>query len=622
MRIIPLSALLIALASLPSSAAEPARPADPLLELVPADCAAVLTVEDLRDHWNSPAVSRLVANVRAFPFVEAWLDSETFHHFEQSREQIETFLGVTLEQFRDDILGDAFVLALRFDPLARPFGAFGQPRGLLLVKPRDPRILAQLIDAFNRAQQDSGELLRVDSRRRGDIAYNVREFPPDSGRPDEFYVDALDGIFAVSNSESLLHSIIDSKTTERAHRAGGTADPTKRPEKTAGASGSIQPTLLGLSRFRAVQRRLPAKALAKLFIDPRAKQMAPFFGPRTDDDRALAFLERQLTAVDYAGAALTIQESGATVHVVEAFDAPKLDPSIQHWAAHPSSSPTADHPIPPSAIGLLSASIDLSAIHDLVTSVIAVRDRSKLEKFETVLTGLFLGQDVVRRILPALGPKVVAYLDAPADDPKPAPDRADDFLFPLVAIVELGREPAPAQPSVAAALENALRTFFALMALDDKRADGRSKLVDRTINSVRVTGIDPPIPFAFAVDHAHNQLVLGTSAAAIARYLEFRSKPSGPSTVNRFRPAAFSAFETFLSIDLHAATRAIDRHRDRVIATLSARDKRPPADIARDLDHLFQVSRLFQSLFIGSRLEPDASAAHQTISLFFSESKK
>ena len=42
-------------------------------------------------------------------------------------------------------------------------------------------------------------------------------------------------------------------------------------------------------------------------------------------------------------------------------------------------------------------------------------DQPKLKNLETVLTGLLLGQDLRTRILPQLGPGVIAYVESPPD---------------------------------------------------------------------------------------------------------------------------------------------------------------------------------------------------------------
>jgi len=112
-------------------AAEPgARPAEALLRLVPPDAAVVLTVEGLRDQARAFSESRLAADLRRLPAVRAWLDSEKYRQFEQSRAMVETILGANLTELRDELLGDAVVLALRL-----PSDPTKEARGLVQHKP-------------------------------------------------------------------------------------------------------------------------------------------------------------------------------------------------------------------------------------------------------------------------------------------------------------------------------------------------------------------------------------------------------------------------------------------------------------------------------------------------------
>ena len=103
-----------------AGAAEPPapRPADALLRLVPPDVAVVVTVEGLRDQTSAFLKSRLAGDLRRLPAVRAWLASEKYQHFERARAQIETLLGANLTDVRDELLGDAVILALRLPPEA------------------------------------------------------------------------------------------------------------------------------------------------------------------------------------------------------------------------------------------------------------------------------------------------------------------------------------------------------------------------------------------------------------------------------------------------------------------------------------------------------------------------
>ncbi len=167
-----------------TTAAEPgARPADALLKLVPPDAGVVLTVEGLRDHARAFAASRLAAELWELPAVKAWLDSEKYQQFQQSRAQIEALVGANLTELRDELLGDAVVLALR---LPREGAAdASQARGLLLFRARDQALLERLIHVVNTGQKESGELAQVVERRAPERPTTSASFrPPPIGSPN------------------------------------------------------------------------------------------------------------------------------------------------------------------------------------------------------------------------------------------------------------------------------------------------------------------------------------------------------------------------------------------------------------------------------------------------------
>jgi hypothetical protein len=167
--------------------------------------------------------------------------------------------------------------------------------------------------------------------------------------------------------------------------------------------------------------------------------------------------------------------------------------------------------------------------------------------------------------------------------------------------------------TVADALDNALRTVLAMTAMDDKRGEGRSRIASRAAAGATVMTLDVPLPFAFAVDRARGHLVMGSSAMAVARYLESSTDPEAGRRFRELQAVAFADAETFLCIDLDALTRLADRYRDRLAKNLAARQKRPAVDVERDLDHVLALARLFRAAFVTSRMEPDATAVHRTL---------
>jgi hypothetical protein len=617
-----------------AGADEPGQPAEGLLRLVPPEATVVLTVEGLRDHARTLATSRLVAELRRLPVVHSWLNSDKYRQFERSCLEIETVLGVKLTALRDELLGDAVVLVLRLAPDAPTDPS--QARGLLVLRARDRALLSRLIAAINTIQRDNGELARVVERDRAGVSYQVREFPAGAGRLPESYVSFPDGTFACSNSEALIESVIDRKAAPAADRAGP-GEGAGVVAKAAGDPGARRDAGLGdRPEVRTVLRRLPARALARLLIDPRPieRVLAAAAGSANPSGpRIAAVLRRYVAAVDYAGAALVWDAQTIVIHTVETLDPSRVDPWLRRWAGDARSWNPAIRRVPPTALVLASVHLDWSALRDAVFQIVPEREHNRLGNLEAALTGLLLGQDFRTRILPCLGPGVLAYLDATIESTEapnaPGPPSRPGWLFPMVVVLSLSDEPGASRPSdeggppgradgpgraritVAAALDNALRTVLALTALDEHRGGGRARIATSDVAGATVTTLDVPLPFAYAVDPARGRLVLGTSAAAVARYLEGPSEVDAHGGFWGLQAAAFAGFETFVCVDFDAVTRLAGRYRDRLALSLANRQKRPVTAVAGDLDHLLALARLFRAAFLASRIEPDATAVHR-----------
>jgi hypothetical protein len=615
-----------------AAAIEPPPPADELLRLVPPDATVVLTIEGLRDRARTLSESRLASDVWRLPAVRTWLASEKYRRWEQSRGQIEAVLGVKLAEVRDELLGDAVVLVLRLPPNLPPDPS--QARGLLLLRARDPALLQRLISAINTAQQENGELARVGDRTRAGTSYHVREFPAGAGRLPEWYATYPDGTFAFSNSETLIQAVVDRKGRAPAGR-GGSADGAVAKDG-AGASLTTDSGLGDLQKFQAVQRRLPAGALARLFVDPRPIERLLVSSARPHkpaDAHVAAMVERYLAGVDYAGAALVWGSDSIVLHSVETLDPSRVDSWLRRWAGNSHAGNPAMRRVPQSALALVAVHLDLPALRDAVLQIVPQEDQERIRNLETVLTGLLLGQDLGTRILPCLGPGVVAYLDAPAEWTQAgtgsAPPGGRAGLFPLVVVLNLAEDQAGIRPmgeprrrstasepprvTVAAALDNALRTLLALTALDTKHGQGRSRIATREVAGTAVMTLDTPIPFAYALDQKNSRLVLGTSAGAVARYLEMSDDFQAGERFRLFQAAAFPQTETFVCVDLDVSTRLAGHYRDRLASNLAAGQKRPVADVEGDLDHVLAMAQLFRAAFLAGRIEPDATAMHQAL---------
>jgi hypothetical protein len=600
-------------------AAEPAEAVEGLLRLVPSDASLVLTIEGLRDHVRRIGASRLASDLRRLPAVKSWLESEKYRHLERSCAEIERTLGVKLADVRDQVLGDAVVLVVRLPRDDRLDAS--QARGLLLLRARDPALLERLIAAVNRAQRGSDELERVGDRRRGETTYHVREFPDGSGRPPEWYVSYADGTFAFSNSEDLIRGVIDRKARE----SGGSD--AAIPRKRGGGHDEAGPGLAASSRLLGVRRRLPERPLARLYLDPRAIERLLASAPRPakpTDVRIRGMLERHLAAVEYAGAALVCRPDAIVVHAVETLDPSRVDGWLRRWAADTRASRPECRRVPRTALAVASAHVDGTALREAIYRIVPEADHQRLRNLEAVLTGLMLGQDFSSRVLPKLGPGLIAYLDGPSDSTAETagaaiPPPARGGLFPLVVVIGLSRDGEPGV-AISDAVENALRTLMALLALDEKRGQGRGAILSSDSAGVSVTTLSTPIPFAYAVDRTGGRLVLGSSASAVARYFESASDPKANARFREVQAASFAEYETFVYVDLEALSRLAEMYRERLARNLAARQKRPAAEVGRDLEQVLALTGLFRSAFVASRIEPDASAIHRRLGVILKDS--
>jgi hypothetical protein len=625
---VALAALGIPLAQARSEAAQiPAGnpPADAMLRLVPPDAAVVLTVEGIRDRLHAFTSSRLFAGLKQLPAVRAWIESNNAQQLRNSRDQIEAALGIKLSEICDDLIGDAVVLALRLPPEGPTDPS--QARGLLLFQARNTALLKRLIQTVNDKQQESGELAQLTARQHGGTTYHMREFPAAAARPSEWYVAYPDGTFAFSNSESLIQSVIDRKRRELSRTAADASRAGDNP------GTQLDRGLADLARFQSVRRRQSAKAVARLFVEPR--QIERLIAAKTrpskaSDARIMAMLERYLAAVEYAGATLEWNDTGIVLETVETLDRSKLEPWLMRWAGNNLPSDASLARVPATAIALASGHLDAPALYEALRQIVPDQDQPKLTNMEKVLGGLMLGQDLRTRILPQLGPGVVAYVESvpdaldrgpgvavsPASSSTPRP-------FAQVLVASLGKSgqpppqsvPTPGGVTAAVAIENALRTVLSLAALDEKRNNGRSQITTRSVAGAKVTTLDSPIPFAYALDEVGSRLILGTSPDAVARYLEAALDPQAGERFRQFRARAFPDAETFFCVDLNALANLAGRRRAKLVEILATRKNQPAAQVDRDLSQVLAFAKLFEAAYVTSRFEREAAAVHRRIGL-------
>src|SRR5262245_39338691 len=141
----PRSILAVLVACLPAVAF--AAPSDDLLRVVPSDYTFCVVAQNLRDQ-GKPGGEPFLKRLTESPLFKQLQQAPEAHKVQQVIDAIFKDLGVTPEQLRDDILGDALVFAYRKGPPSQP----EKEDGLILLHARDDKLLARLVDRINEIQ--------------------------------------------------------------------------------------------------------------------------------------------------------------------------------------------------------------------------------------------------------------------------------------------------------------------------------------------------------------------------------------------------------------------------------------------------------------------------------------
>jgi hypothetical protein len=574
-------AILLVLSLAPASSGGESSPADTVLRLVPNDAGAVLVVTDLRGHTRQLLDSPLAEGLRRLPAVTAWLATDQARQLKQSCRDIEAVLGMSLATFRDELLGDAAALCLRLPEGADP----ELSEGMLLTRFRDRTLLDRLIARINEAELRNGTLVKVVERQYRSVSYSIRSFQPGT-RPDDVFAVIGDGVFVWSNAQDLVRSAID-----RQIEGGG---------------------LLADPRFEKVRAALPSQPLASIYVDPRFLTRIAAASTGTEpptDDAGERLIRRYFDAIEYLGAAIEWRD-GLILQVHESLDPAKLDEPLRRWAARSGGASALLGRVPPTAPVLAAGNADFTALGDLAMGLVPEMDRGRAENVLTMLRGIFLGLDIREKVLPRIGPGILAYIDAPV---------GGSSRWPLVLAMELGGSPEDS-PSIASAVDNALRTVLALASLDAKASAIGARVSSQELRGVRVTSLDGgSVAVSYAIGPRF--VAVGTTPEAVAGFAA--DPPAGGNpTLERLRTEYFPASETYLAADLESLHRLAGTHREALLARLAAGRGGDEAAARRDLDGVLALVRLFRAAFATSRLEPDATAAHRTLGLIVRETSR
>jgi hypothetical protein len=185
-----------------------AGPPDDLLRLVPEDYTFCVVVQNLRNHARPDGDSSFLKGISDSPLIKWLQTAPEAVKFQHSVETILKELGVTPDQFRDDLFGDALVFAYRKGPP----GQDGKEDGLILLHARNEDLLRRVVDRIIEVQTKGGEIKRVEPIGEANGRYFRRVKALDAEPADFFAVQGHR--LAFSGNESLLKGLLPRLTAE------------------------------------------------------------------------------------------------------------------------------------------------------------------------------------------------------------------------------------------------------------------------------------------------------------------------------------------------------------------------------------------------------------------------
>lgn len=384
---------------------------DEIARVVPRDMAVCLVVEDLARHYQQARASESGRRLAELPVFTLWRQSAAYRKILAVDLPLRTFLGLGIEELRDQIFGDAVVLAFR--PGSRP----GKDDvGLLFVRTRTPETLANLIARITRP------LLGMpwEERQHRGVTYHWAQ----GARGQNLGIVRLGRVGIVGDKEAALHQVIDA---EHDH-TGIAREPLFQEIERALPTGCFLRVVLNPRPFDAHLASAPASANhAEMALQHVLRQA-------WRDTRWTAFslrVEPQRLALGWHWALQPGEKNSPSISSLGKVDGFWRSLPVDTWAA-------------------MAWPCDLQVAAQFMTELTEPAKRQELQLAIDVLQQLFMGLEWREEILASFGPDVGVALIPGMEPNTPAfvawarlaqPWKRDDLGLQFVDALEWGLRP-------------------------------------------------------------------------------------------------------------------------------------------------------------------------------------
>jgi hypothetical protein len=470
-----LTLLLAGLSATPLTAA----PRDEALRLAPPDFALVAVLQNFREHSTAILTSPFAEWFPSTALGQQWLTAGPLATLRDNLGPILATLEVTPQEFFHDIIGDAVVFAYNPALPEKP----ESERSVILLRPRKPELLAQMMSKLNDAQTQAKEIQGVVERRHGKRPYFERRRHE---RPSDFYA-FVEGVFLFTQTEADLTAALDR------------ANP---------ASADQPPELV-----RRLTKLGVADAAAIMLLNPRALdgELASILKNAKPDERPVLNQFATLWRAAESIAVYLTVDRGVEGGLAVQFHREKLPAAAAGWLIGDRIPSALWRAIPNNALFACAGRLSARDVLDFLGPLPTDNGKTLREALDQTF-GPIVGKDKLPVVLESLGPDWGLWALPPA------PRSKLPVLIGAVRIAAEGEKAATVKKSLLQALEYGFQTArITYNAQHTDQLELREDTIDGvTITSLSGAGLPPGVQPCFAVKGGY--LLVASSPEAIQAF--------------------------------------------------------------------------------------------------------
>lgn len=363
-----------------------ATPRDELLRFVPSTAGFCIIVHDLRGHVARVSDSPLVKQLPDSPLGPALAQAKEVQKLFQIAGQFQLLFGMSIEDVRDKVLGDAVIFVYQPGPMDAP----DEEQGLLMIRAQSAESIRRLLERVNELQRQSGELKELEERSHRGIKYIRRV---ESAKSTYYHLRGP--VLLVSGQESFLKSALET-------------------EQTLG-EGVAPPLVQRLTEMGV------DSALLTVWVNPRGfdgaldHQLIRAEEEQADRPNHLAFLQtfvRLWKAIDGVAVAFHLEDDVALSLALKVKE-DELPAGLQKFISGLGKPSILWQTVPEDAIMAAGGRIDLPALLEMIEAFLPEGARKDFRRELQRTFGDPLGLNAVEEVLPAVGPDWIFFVAPP-----------------------------------------------------------------------------------------------------------------------------------------------------------------------------------------------------------------